>query len=155
MKDPADDSQSEYTMWKVTINKDADGFRLPSSDEWEYACKAGTATKYYWGDTTDFSVINQYSVSNKDFDEKNKDKYYGTERVGSKKPNAWGLYDMSGNVSEWCFDWHPEYKGYHRIVHGGNWYPDETFALLMSGKADYSQPHIGKNTIGFRVVKKL
>ncbi len=81
------------------------GFRLPSESEWEYAYRAGTTTRYPWGDDLDNSLIGDYSVyvgnSNRQLAE-----------VGTKLPNPWGLYDMSGNVWEFCADdYHDSYNG--------------------------------------------
>lgn len=78
-------------------------YRLPSESEWEYACRAGTTTAYYWGDDPDGTEGDQYAC------------FYGSgghHAVASKLPNAWGLYDMSGNVKELCQDsWHDDYNG--------------------------------------------
>lgn len=95
------------TLASVTIDYTKNGFRLPSEAEYEYAYRAGTTTDYYWGgsfppmttadtlaiDTNAVWFINSSS----------------TLEVGSKKPNAWGLYDMAGNVAEWCNDWYEDY----------------------------------------------
>jgi formylglycine-generating enzyme required for sulfatase activity len=99
------------------------GFRMPSESEWEYACRAGTTTSFYWGQDFD----NRYAVYSGNAPN-------GIARVGTKRPNPWGLYDMSGNVYEWCRDrYHGTYRGapndgrawtdgaLGRILRGGAW----------------------------------
>jgi hypothetical protein len=98
-------------------------FDLPTEAQWEYACRAGTTTIWYWGEI--FTGIDDYCwyVDNSDRE---------THAVGTKKENAWGIYDMIGNVGEWCLDWYydlPSWgsdpmgplSGSRRVIRGGSW----------------------------------
>ena len=77
----------------VTWNRNANGYRLPTEAEWEYACRAGTQTPFYTGTSVDNAGWYTGNSRNR------------TQPVGEKEPNAWGLYDLHGNVLEWCWDW--------------------------------------------------
>lgn len=109
-------------------------FRLPSEAEWEYACRAGTTTRYYWGDDLGCTELDGcMDLGSYAWYWYNSD--HQTHEVGGKLPNAWGLYDMIGNVGEWCEDdWH--WCGYSGApVDGGAWVdsPRSDMRLLRGG----------------------
>jgi formylglycine-generating enzyme required for sulfatase activity len=128
-----DDLPKEQVSWddaqeflKKLSAKEGVTYRLPTEAEWEYACRAGSTTRFCFGD--DDSKLVEYAWYSANSDSK-------THPVGGKKPNAWGLYDMHGNVWEWCQDWYDEnyYKnspaedpqgpanGEFRVLRGGSW----------------------------------
>ncbi|MGI9441179.1 MAG: formylglycine-generating enzyme family protein [Rubripirellula sp.] len=135
------------------------GYRLPTEAEWEYACRAGTTTKYSFGD--DESNLSGYGWYLDNYGDKH-------HPVGSKQPNVWGLYDMHGNVWEWCQDWKEDYpegavtdvlsgsaiptgpaSGQYRVIRGGSWVNTADYcqsAIRLGGKLSYSL-----NGLGFRV----
>jgi formylglycine-generating enzyme required for sulfatase activity len=140
------------------------GKRLPTEAEWEYACRAGTTTQFAFGNT----LTGEQANFNGRYP------YGGTpsgplrERavpVGSYKPNSWNLYDMHGNVAEWCLDWYdPAYYGNSeksdplgpqggtlKVVRGGSW-SQKASSLRSARRAGYN-PTMKLNTIGFRCVK--
>jgi formylglycine-generating enzyme required for sulfatase activity/tRNA A-37 threonylcarbamoyl transferase component Bud32 len=131
-------------------------YRLPTEAEWEYACRAWTTTRYYFGD--DASQLGDYAWYSANSQSK-------THPVGQKKPNAWGLYDMSGNVWEWCEDnWHDSYENApkdgsawltndndYKIVRGGSWYYDPNVCRSAYRGLYYRRDGSG-NSFGFRVV---
>jgi formylglycine-generating enzyme required for sulfatase activity len=87
--------------------EESTGFRLPNEAEWEYACRAGTAGDRY-GEISNIAWYNENSGGQ-------------THSVGEKEPNAWGLYDMLGNVWEWCWDLYDEEVSARRVIRGGSW----------------------------------
>lgn len=131
--------------------------RLPSEAEWEYACRGGTTTEYFFGDGT--SALPEYAW----FDYNSAER---TQPVGLKKPNPWGLCDMAGNVWEWCEDvWHGSYNGApqdgcawltteqrqsRRVVRGAAWNMD-AFRCRSSYRS-YDWQDAATNRPGFRVV---
>jgi formylglycine-generating enzyme required for sulfatase activity len=117
----------EYVSWSdcqrfiARLNELGIGrFRLPTETEWEYAARAGTTTRFYWGDDPGEKLCHQYGWMNSR-------SMSQPQPVGQKKPNPWGLYDMSGNVWEWCSDSYGPYGGVPvndtlKVFRGGSWY---------------------------------
>ena len=127
-------------------------YRLPTEAEWEYACGAGSTTAYYFGD--DDSMLGKYAWYARNSGGQ-------THPVGQKKPNGWGLYDMHGNVREWCSDWFEEYTsaaeddptgataGSSRVIRGGSW---GSFAgFCRSASRFWGQPSFRYYDLGFRL----
>ena len=141
---------------KWLSRKEGKTFRLPTEAEWEYACRAGTTTRYYSGDDPETlaNVGNVFDAAAKpNFPDwywaiKASDGYVFTSPVGLFKPNAFGLYDMHGNARQWCADWYDEeyyatsptddptgpVSGDERVVRGGSWGdgPDTTRSAVRS-----------------------
>ncbi len=129
----------EYCRWLSA--KTGKTYRLPTEAEWEYACRAGSKTTYHFGDDPKQLAEYAWYVDNSDGK---------PQQVGKKRPNAWGLYDMHGNVAEWCLDHYdkgfyntfkpgvatlfpvlmPTDKRYPHVVRGGSW--DDEAPLLRS-----------------------
>ncbi len=137
---------------RVQVDITKNGYRLSTEAEWEYACRGGTITDYYWGDSMDVSYCWYLNNSGGN--------HYP---VGQKKPNVFGLYDMSGNVWEWCSDWYGNYSsgsvnnptgpdsGLYRVCRGGCCYCDAGYCRSASrcgftpdGRYDY---------LGFRLCR--
>ena len=127
-------------------------FDLPTEAQWEYACRAGTATTYYWGDSMDGAYAWYFSNSG-----------LTAHPVGTRLPNAWGLYDMSGNVWEWCRDWYGALaygtdpkgsaSGSDRMLCGGCW--DYYVGNCTSSARSIDVPSYRNDDYGFRLSRTL
>ena len=122
----------------ITYNSSANGFRLPTVEEWAFAAKGGESYIYAGSDNIDEVAWHGKNSSNH------------THWVGQKKPNGYGLYDMSGNVSEWC--WDDDSFGW-RGVRGGGW--DDTLGFCKISKTWSDDAGAKYDTRGFRVVQNI
>jgi formylglycine-generating enzyme required for sulfatase activity len=143
---------------KLNQMEKTDKYRLPTEAEWEYACRAGSTGEWCFGDNE--ADLGEYAWYNENSEKQ-------THPVGQKKPNAWGLYDMHGNVWEWCQDWYGEYpagpvtdpkgpdSGEKRVLRGGSWV--DSARLARSANRDYlSYPGFRfYYYVGFRVARAL
>ncbi|MDQ1265617.1 MAG: hypothetical protein QG635_768 [Bacteroidota bacterium] len=148
----------------IVCDWNANGYRLPTEAEWEYACKAGTDNDFYNGNMTNSgcspidTTLNKigWYCGNSDIK---------TYEVGQKEPNAFGLYDMTGNVSEWCWDWYSRNyyssiidinptgpsKGSERVIRGGSWGSSAMYCRSAARGSYFTKNH--SQIIGFRIVR--
>lgn len=158
-------------LLNIKVNLNALGYRLPSEAEWEFACRAGTSTRYYWGDSYNYDTLKNYTwyaynaveaAWTEPHAEKN-----GPQLVATRLPNDFGLYDMLGNVYEWCNDY-ADYNYYdisptidpfgpqsgdERILRGGSYFNlKEEISTTRRKGAD---PTNSYPPFGFRVVLSL
>ena len=162
-KDP--DSPVESVSWEDAMafckkleQRTGQSFTLPTKAQWEYACRAGSTTRYCFGDNDD--GLEEYAWYDKNSEGR-------THPVGMKKPNAWGLYDMHGSLWEWCLDeWHESYNeaptdgsawqdsaNSFRVLRGGGW-RYSSYNCRSDSRA-YNDPACEDNRIGLRVVRNL
>ena len=130
-------------------------YRLPTEAEWEYASRCGSTNRFSYGDDPGYTQLGNNAWYNANSGG-------AAHTVGGKLPNRWGLYDMSGNVWEWCSDWYSTYpggnvtdpsgsvSGSHRVVRGGSWY--DTAYYCRSARRLINDPSDRYNNHGFRLV---
>jgi formylglycine-generating enzyme required for sulfatase activity/uncharacterized protein YjdB len=145
-------TNNNSTWNAVVMDKSKNGYRLPTEAEWEYTCRAGTTTAYNTGNT--ISDNTGWYTSNSGGK---------SHAVGLKPANAWGLYDMHGNLLEWCWDWYGSYSssaqtdplgassGSDRGTRGGDWYDSDL--SMRSARRNYYSPYGRSNRVGFRLVR--
>jgi formylglycine-generating enzyme required for sulfatase activity len=154
-RDPGNNSPYDRDKWLVVRNHSANGYRLPTEAQWEYACRAGTVTAYNNGSDEITGDTGWYRNNGN-----------RTHEVGGKPANPWGLYDMHGNLWEWCWDWFGDYpeaeqanppadtvSGASRVVRGGAW--DSTGMNLRSAARNSFAPASDfLINVGFRLVRQ-
>ena len=151
-----------YDPKTLACDFDANGYRLPTEAEWEYACRAGTQTRYSFGDDAAKLKAHAWFKANAN---------QTTHPVGQKSPNPWGLYDMHGNVAEWCHDVYSEAyyqkneaqnphgpaSGDKRVLRGGSWRASEEGCRSSARHCEtprFADACFGSDAYGFRCVKK-
>lgn len=164
---PEDEESETLPVWnKIIMKKEASGYRLPTEAEWEYAARGGNASRSKTSDSkTDFEFSGADSLDEIAWYLDNSDAR--THETGLKKPNEAGLYDMSGNVYEWCWDWYEEYipddvsnpvggySGDYRVKRGGCYYTglnSEDMSCSVDIRST-NAPYKRTSGYGFRVVR--
>jgi formylglycine-generating enzyme required for sulfatase activity len=163
---PGMDDPVVWVTWNDAVafcgwlsKKEGKEYRLPTEAQWEYACRAGSTTRYCFGDSE--SELGDYAWYGKNLEG------WGTKPVGGKRPNAWGLYDMHGNVWQWCADWYdkdyyaaspvddpkgPD-SGLGRVLRGGGWI-DPAWICRSAFRRSF-EPGYRFDDPGFRVARAL
>jgi len=161
--DPNNTNNSDTVKWLVTLVPGANGYRLPTEAEWEYACRAGTGTPFNTGNNITTGQANY--EGNYPYNGNGKGQYRRkTTPVGSFAANGWGLCDMHGNVWEWCWDWFGSYQsgsqtdpvgassGSLRVRRGGSWEYGAKYLRSANRHHSYGDPSYRFIGCGFRLV---
>ena len=148
---------------KWLSEKEAAIYRLPTEAEWEYACRAGSTTRYHFGDAD--AALRDFAWYHENVSEMRDERF--VPKGGQKRANAWGLHDLHGNMSEWCSDWYAETyfgespvadpqgppKGEYRVKRGGGWY--SMSRDCRSASRSWIEQANRSFNIGFRVVRTI
>jgi formylglycine-generating enzyme required for sulfatase activity len=150
----------------VVWNRAANGYRLPTEAEWEYACRAGTTTPFNIGNNItdkEANCYNNYGYNNNSSGRVTGGYRGQTAPVNSYRANSWGLFDMHGNVADWCWDWYGEYNtaaqtnptgpatGTLRVNRGGGW--NDFPKHIRSAYRAATPPGNGSFNLGFRLTR--
>jgi len=157
-----DDWELQSPKWdSIIIIPGSNGYRLPTEAQWEYACRAGTTTPFSTGETINSTQAN-YNGTSPYGNSKAGEYLKKTTPVGSYPPNPWGLYDIHGNVWEWCWDWKENYTadskidptgpqtGKYRAERGGSW--SSGGSNIRCACRSYDFPSVKGYNDGFRLV---
>jgi len=138
-KDPNNSDKKDNKKWLVTCDFNSNGYRLPTEAEWEYAAKGGNKSKEYsYSGSNDLNEVGWYWGNSE----------IGCNKVGTKQPNELGIYDMSGNLMEWCWDF---IYGSNHVVRGGSW--NATEGLCRVAYRGSFAPGLGYSWLGLRLVR--
>jgi formylglycine-generating enzyme required for sulfatase activity len=153
-RDPNNSNAKDKQKWIITWNANANGYRLPTEAEWEYAARGGALSKgFIFSGSSDADEVGWYSKTST-----------ASMPSGQKSPNELGLFDMSGNVWEWCWDWYGPYDvkaikdprgpnwGARRVIRGGGW-TNPAQDLRVCNRGDTNYEFAGDINLGFRVAR--
>lgn len=149
IKDPDNINKYDNKKYLIKINPNANGYRLPTEIEWEYAAIGGKNSKFECfsgSDNADIVAVYKSLFENNEIIIK---------PIGSKQPNELGIYDMCGNVAEWCWDWYIDSKGNrngYKVIKGGSFESNIT-EIQICFRGDYRSPIYGFKGIGIRLVR--
>jgi formylglycine-generating enzyme required for sulfatase activity len=149
-------TQRELTAGRIPAGS---AFRLPTEAEWEFCCRAGTTTRFFYGDDPNYLQLTNHAWFSDNSDAQ-------THTVATKPGNAWGFFDMAGNVWQWCEDWYGAYPGGSvfdptgastnsgggRVLRGGSWIDEPRFCRSACRIGDDPSGNSLYENYGFRVV---
>jgi len=127
-----------------TVDATANGYRLPTEAQWEFAARGGVSTQNFeYSGSNDVNAVAWYDINSGS----------ATHAVGTKQTNELGVSDMSGNVFEWCESWRPGSEGYGRVSRGGSWFYGANSCRVADRSGSNENPSNSGSSVGFRVVR--